>query len=87
MLLMDNPKPTIPDWLYGSRIDNSTHGSYAEFFFYENYCRAGHITPYSFGYPSSFFSYSLFLSFFSRGAHHIIVYDPNNHFGLGPILK
>ena len=33
MPLMDNPKPTIPDWLYGSRIDNSTHGSYAEFFF------------------------------------------------------
>ena len=32
MLLMNNPKPTIPDWLYGSRIDNSTHGSYAEFF-------------------------------------------------------
>ena len=69
---MDNPNlTTIPDWLYGSRIDNSTHGSYAEFF-YENYCRAGHITPYSFGYPSSFFSYSLFLSFFSRGAHHIM---------------
>ena len=30
---MDNPNlTTIPDWLYGSRIDNSTHGSYAEFF-------------------------------------------------------